>query len=236
MAACADENGVIKDPRACTFDPASMRCPEGSDQPNCLTDEQVRVVRDEYRGPTDKDFPSITFSTVVPVKRILRPVAAGRPPTRKSSKAGPAVGSAAFPPADDIVALGDQIGGAPEVEVGERGAEVGHERLDVVAATARGMQRIFQQHVRGGDLIDDQRFTFLPQNSVNQRPTIALLSSCLLMEIDPLALPLEHHRSRSMIPVEDYALRGSATLRFLPWNSSRMRKSLAYAPSLTAMP
>jgi feruloyl esterase len=55
MAACADENGVIKDPRACTFDPASMRCPEGSDQPNCLTNEQIRVVRDEYRGPSDKD-------------------------------------------------------------------------------------------------------------------------------------------------------------------------------------
>jgi Tannase and feruloyl esterase len=55
MAACADENGVIKDPRACTFDPASMRCPAGSDQPNCLTDEQIRVVRDEYRGPSDKE-------------------------------------------------------------------------------------------------------------------------------------------------------------------------------------
>ena len=54
MAACANENGVIKDPRACTFDPASMRCP-GSDQPDCLTEEQVRVVRDEYRGPSDKD-------------------------------------------------------------------------------------------------------------------------------------------------------------------------------------
>jgi Tannase and feruloyl esterase len=55
MAACADENGVIKDPRACTFDPASMRCPAGSDQPNCLTDTQARVVRDEYRGPSDKE-------------------------------------------------------------------------------------------------------------------------------------------------------------------------------------
>jgi feruloyl esterase len=55
MAACADEHGVIEDPRACTFDPASMRCPAGSDQPNCLTDEQIRVVRDEYRGPSDKD-------------------------------------------------------------------------------------------------------------------------------------------------------------------------------------
>src|ERR1700733_9476528 len=55
MAACADENGVIEDPRACAFDPASMRCPASSDQPNCLTDEQIRVVRDEYRGPSDKE-------------------------------------------------------------------------------------------------------------------------------------------------------------------------------------
>jgi hypothetical protein len=55
MAACANENGVIKDPRACTFDPASMRCPAGADRPDCLTEEQIRVVRDEYRGPSDKD-------------------------------------------------------------------------------------------------------------------------------------------------------------------------------------
>jgi hypothetical protein len=55
MAACADANGVINDPRACAFDPTSIRCPEGSDQPNCLTDEQIRVVRDEYRGPSDKE-------------------------------------------------------------------------------------------------------------------------------------------------------------------------------------
>jgi hypothetical protein len=55
MAACADPNGVIRDPRACTFDPASLRCPAGLDQPSCLTEEQIRVVRDEYRGPSDKD-------------------------------------------------------------------------------------------------------------------------------------------------------------------------------------
>ena len=55
MAACADPNGVIRDPRACAFDPASMRCPAGLDQPSCLTDAQIGVVRDEYRGPTDKD-------------------------------------------------------------------------------------------------------------------------------------------------------------------------------------
>jgi feruloyl esterase len=55
MVACADKNGVIEDPRACTFDPASMRCPAGADRPDCLTDDQIRVVRDEYRGPADKE-------------------------------------------------------------------------------------------------------------------------------------------------------------------------------------
>jgi feruloyl esterase len=55
MAACADQHGVIEDPRACTFDPASIKCPAGSDRPDCLTDDEIRVVRDEYRGPSDKE-------------------------------------------------------------------------------------------------------------------------------------------------------------------------------------
>jgi len=52
MAACADSHGVIRDPRACTFDPASIRCPAGADRPDCLTSDQVGVVRALYRGPT----------------------------------------------------------------------------------------------------------------------------------------------------------------------------------------
>lgn len=52
MAACADPHGVIRDPRACTFKPASIRCPAGVDRPDCLTRRQVRVVRALYRGPT----------------------------------------------------------------------------------------------------------------------------------------------------------------------------------------
>ena len=52
MAACADPHGVIRDPRACTFDPSSLRCTDG-DKPNCLTDAEIRVVREEYRGPHD---------------------------------------------------------------------------------------------------------------------------------------------------------------------------------------
>jgi hypothetical protein len=37
MAACADSSGVIRDPRACTFDPASIRCAAGVERPDCLT-------------------------------------------------------------------------------------------------------------------------------------------------------------------------------------------------------
>jgi Tannase and feruloyl esterase len=53
MAACADADGVIQDPRSCTFNPASIMCPSGADRPTCLNPAQVKVVREEYRGPTD---------------------------------------------------------------------------------------------------------------------------------------------------------------------------------------
>ena len=63
--------------------------------------------------------------------------------------------AAAFPLADDIVAFGDQVRGAPEVEIRERRTEIGHERLDVVTATARFVQGILQEHVGRGDFVDD---------------------------------------------------------------------------------
>ena len=65
------------------------------------------------------------------------------------------VRTAAFPLADDIVAFCDQIRRAPEVEIGECSAEIGHERLDVVTAAARLVQGILQEHVGRGELIDD---------------------------------------------------------------------------------
>jgi feruloyl esterase len=42
-------DGVIDDPRACTFDPAALQCP-GADQPDCLTAAQVDTVRKLYGG------------------------------------------------------------------------------------------------------------------------------------------------------------------------------------------
>jgi hypothetical protein len=63
--------------------------------------------------------------------------------------------AATFPLADDIVAFRDQIRRAPEIEIGECSAEIGHECLDVVPATARLVQGILQEHVGRSELIDD---------------------------------------------------------------------------------
>ena len=52
MTACANAHGVIVDPRACTFRPASIQCPAGEDRADCLTPAQVTVVERLYRGPT----------------------------------------------------------------------------------------------------------------------------------------------------------------------------------------
>jgi feruloyl esterase len=44
-------DGLIGAPRRCTFDPASLQCPEG-DSPDCLTAGQVETVRKIYAGAT----------------------------------------------------------------------------------------------------------------------------------------------------------------------------------------
>ncbi|NEW46727.1 tannase/feruloyl esterase family alpha/beta hydrolase [Nocardia cyriacigeorgica] len=46
-------DGQIDDPRACRFDPVTLACPPGVDDPNCLTSQQVTVTRALYSGPTD---------------------------------------------------------------------------------------------------------------------------------------------------------------------------------------
>jgi hypothetical protein len=46
-------DGQIDDPRACRFDPASIQCAAGVDQPTCLTPAQVDVARKAYSGPVD---------------------------------------------------------------------------------------------------------------------------------------------------------------------------------------
>jgi feruloyl esterase len=57
IVACDANDGVIDgqigDPRACRFDPGTLRCPAGVDRPACLTPAQVAVVCALYTGPVD---------------------------------------------------------------------------------------------------------------------------------------------------------------------------------------
>ncbi|WP_067668397.1 tannase/feruloyl esterase family alpha/beta hydrolase [Nocardia miyunensis] len=58
IEACADPGSndrTIQDPRDCKFDPASLNCPAGQDNPNCLTREQVEVARKIYAGVVAPD-------------------------------------------------------------------------------------------------------------------------------------------------------------------------------------
>jgi feruloyl esterase len=47
------KDGLLGDPRACRFDPASVQCPAGQDTASCLTPAQVTVVRRIHEGATD---------------------------------------------------------------------------------------------------------------------------------------------------------------------------------------
>jgi hypothetical protein len=53
MAACANSQGYIPDPRSCGFNPASIQCPAGVTSDSCLTPAQVGAATRIYRGPTD---------------------------------------------------------------------------------------------------------------------------------------------------------------------------------------
>src|SRR6185437_11216347 len=73
----------------------------------------------------------------------------------KVTESPPRVRTAAFPAADHVVALGNEISRAPEVEVRKRFAEISHESLDVRIALAWCMQGILQEHARSGELVND---------------------------------------------------------------------------------
>ncbi|WP_327644724.1 tannase/feruloyl esterase family alpha/beta hydrolase [Micromonospora zamorensis] len=55
QAACDGvvKDGVVDDPRACRFDPATLLCPQGAAAAGCLSAAQVAVVKKWYDSPRD---------------------------------------------------------------------------------------------------------------------------------------------------------------------------------------
>lgn len=58
LAACDKQDGladgIIGDPRKCSFDPHTLLCPASADTPSCLTDSEVSMVQALYNGPVRK--------------------------------------------------------------------------------------------------------------------------------------------------------------------------------------
>jgi feruloyl esterase len=48
--ACAGVDGLIDDPRQCSFDPVTIKCKPG-DSSSCLTSEEISAVKSMYQGP-----------------------------------------------------------------------------------------------------------------------------------------------------------------------------------------
>ena len=59
VAACDAEDGVvdgvINDPRKCSYDPVASVCKEGGDPATCLTTSEAEAVRKIWNGPTDRE-------------------------------------------------------------------------------------------------------------------------------------------------------------------------------------
>src|SRR5206468_9135415 len=46
------EDGIIDDPRKCTYDPAALVCKGGGDTATCLTAQEASAIRKIWDGPT----------------------------------------------------------------------------------------------------------------------------------------------------------------------------------------
>src|ERR1700722_10224803 len=197
----------------------------------------VSAVTPSSRPTSSTILPSITFKTVVPVKRILRPVAGGRPPTKKSLKAGPVwvPPPSHWPTTASPSAIRSAV---PQKFRSGNAARKSVMNALMSSRPRRGSCREYFKSISGAAISSTTaRFTSLPQNSVNQRPTTALLSSCLLMKWILLVCIGGSSKSLDDARANDYASLGHATLRFLPWNwRDARRANRGLSAHLPAMP
>jgi hypothetical protein len=64
--------------------------------------------------------------------------------SQKVAKCRAGVRTSCLPATDYIIALGDEVGSSPEIEIWESFPEVRHKRLDIITAATGLMQRVLQ--------------------------------------------------------------------------------------------
>lgn len=72
-------DGLIIDPRACTFDPATLRCPGTAETTGCLTPAQVEAAQRLYSAPVGADGVRYYPAATLPYGSELRWVGGGGP-------------------------------------------------------------------------------------------------------------------------------------------------------------
>src|SRR5262245_15842888 len=85
------------------------------------------------------------------------------------------VRAAAFPLAYHVVPLGDEVSGAPEVQVREGRAELLGEGPDLLAAAARRVQRVLEADIRRGEFVDHGWIEVLASKLGERAPHCALV-------------------------------------------------------------
>ena len=73
------KDGIITDPRACSFDPATLQCPAGAATPDCLTAPQVEAARKIYTGAKNSRG-ELIFSPLFPGSELGWASSAGAQP------------------------------------------------------------------------------------------------------------------------------------------------------------